>query len=387
MNKKSLSFLVTTLAIASLVFSSLSFFPGEAAASNDPLLDGATFHVNMKSANALSSETKGDANESGETLHVTADYESYEIPGVGGGRRNPQWVDVGTWSSTRRDSAITIEDISVTFNIWYSIAGETTGAESTFRFTLSMDGEQIAHVEGSSEDPPGNQIREYTASVFPDISYVVPAESVLELYIEYKAYEDCDVYFDSANYDSGFFADSNFCKVFGYKVSTNSAKVEIYDAFDANWEEVSSYLILEVDGSAVSAEIMVEQGKTRNMNGTDFKTSYIEWIFETPVQEGQSVDLYIKYVAGSKDEAGYQLRLDVGEGAGTLGGSGNGDDGGGDDNDMIYAAGGIGAVVVVVGLVLFRKKRGGSEEKEDFDEDEDDEDEEYDEDEEMDYED
>ncbi len=372
--------LITILTVLCLLTAAFGFLADEVAAADEPISTTGRFHINLQDDSSLSPETKGDANETGATQTVYADYDDIFI-----GRSNPRWVDVGTWSSTSRDSEFVIDATPIVFNMWYSIAGETNGAQCTFRFTLSVDGVQVAYVEGESEDPNANEVVEYTASASAEMT-TVPAGANMELYIEYKAFEDCDIYFDSVAYDSGFWLDTDFCKVFSFEAKTKEVSLEIYDSFQVDWEEVANHIILEIDGSKTTdAMLTVEKGKKRNVNGTDLNTETIVWEFSSALVKDQVVTIKIRFNDGEHN--GFTFQVEVGGKA--VGNPSSGDDGDddGSDDTMLYA--GVGGVLILLcvgGAVLFMKKR-----KEDGNDDfqlDDEEDEDYEDDEdEMEYED
>jgi len=349
----------------------------------------ALLHVNLKGDDSLNSETKAP-DAQGETRYVAAEYtELY------GGRSNKQWVAVGTWASSARDSAFDFGG-RVTFNIWYRLIQEMDySGEPEFRFTLSADGTQIIQLAGpEGQDPGDDSIIEYTVSGNFD-SFVLDAGMDLSLDIEYRAWEDCEVNYDNASYDSGFFVDSNFCMVFSYGGKDDKITTEVYDAWGANWDMVGYHIEISIDGTEVTdAGFITKSGNKYTVDQDEYQSTLIQWTLTEDLQKGQNVTIWIKYSpADVGEDRGFEKGFEIGSGGGGGGGggggSGNGDDDDDDDNTMIYAAvGSVGAAVAVVGLVLFVKKRGGSEEEEDYDEDEewDEEDEDYDEDDEMDYE-
>jgi len=359
------------VAASCLMFTSVIMSADETAGETQ-VLEGGYFHVNMKAMEELSPETKEDRSDAGEFQHVDADYDENSLIIIGT-RGNARWVDVGTWTTSSRDSNFIIYGDSITFNIWYEIAGEMADdSQCTFRFTLLVDDAEIAQAEGPEETPEANTIVEYTAHTNDFSETDVPVDSVLKLKVEYKALEDCDIHFDCANYDSGFWVEANFVKVFGYSASTTSVQIEIYDGFSPDWIAVSSYFVLEVAGNNTSfGDPSISEGKSREYNGSKLKTTFIEWVFDTPIENGQSVSLFVAYTIGGKDDAAYELSVEAGSGS-VFGGGDDDDD---DDFEIAgqdgYMVSGIIAAVAGGGAAgaffVIRKRR--EEDDEDYEED------------------
>ncbi len=360
MSYKSPTFLLTVLVILSFALPVFPLLINETASADDTVEEGADLHVNMKEGETLSSETKSDSNETGVTQKVFADYDDF-----GAGRTNARWVDVGTWTSTSRDNDMSLEEgsSSMEFNLWYSIAGETNDAQCAFRFILILDGEEIVYVEGMDESPAADQVVEYWTLQNPNASYVIPATSTLELKIRYKAFEDCDIYYDSTLQDSGFWMTSNFCKVFGAEATTSQVSIEVYDAWGADWDEVVHFLVVDIDGAEPEEEYRVEEGKTRKYNGTDCKTTIITWVLGFKAEKGALVKVNLKYTVGDYNDPGLKINFEVGTSGGSLA---DDDDDDSDSGIMIYVA--LVAVVAAgaIGGVFFMKNRdeGGDEEEE-----------------------
>ena len=374
MSHKNPTFLLTILVVLGLALSVFPLAIMETASAADEVEEGANLHVNMKESNGLSSETKSDANDTGATQHVFADYDDF-----GAGRVNPRWVDVGIWSSASRDSDISLTKATMEFNLWYSIAGETTEAHCTFRFILILDGEEIVYVEGMDESPEANQIVEYWTLQTPNMSYTIPAASTLELKIRYKAFEDCDIYFDSTSHDSGFWMESDFCKIFGAEATQSQVTLEVYDAWGADWEEVIHFIEIEVGGSEPEGEYSITEGKTRKYNDTEYKTTIITWKLGFKAAKGDVVDINIVYNQADNKGSGLSIYFEVGMAGGTLADGDDDDSGGG---IIIFAVVGVVVAGAVVGGFVFMKKKGEGED----DEDEDYVDEDHQEEDEMEYE-
>ena len=391
MSQNSLSKTTALLAVVLLALSTVMVLAPEASAA-DPIADGGPFHVNLKAEDKLSSDTKGDANATGESQYVQGSYDDM----IGLGRSNKDWADVGTWTSTARETSFTMGG-SISFNMWLNLRDEGFDAEAAFRFTLSVDGTQVCQVEGQpSADPGDNSIYEYRASgTCQEVE--VPEGAEISLYIEYNAWEDCDIHFDSATYDSGYMVTSNFCKVYSFQVGTKETTVEVFDAWGADWEAVANHFVLDADGSSVDFQVSSKNGKNQDFNGSKLLTTMVILDYSgTPLSKGQSVDIYVQYTPANKEEAGYKLNASVGSGSGS---TGDDDDDEGSSMTIILVGGVLALVAIGVVFMVVTKKGGdlpflgkkSSDAKADDDDDDDwdddeEEDEEYEEDDEMDYE-
>jgi len=352
-------------------------------------------HVNLKSGDELNSETKLPSDQQ-EQMYVQADIDD------GYAARRKYWTDAGTWTSSSRESAFNVGG-RVTFNIWYNIiqGSPEYDALPEFRFTLSADGTQLIQIAGpEGQDPGDDSILEYTVSGNFDSVELEPGAE-LSLYIEYRAYEDCNIHYDNATYDSGFFAESDFCMVFSYGGNGDKVSTEVYDAWGADWDRVGNYIEIFIDGAEANVSgFITKDGNKYTVDENEYQSTLIQWTLEEKLQKGQNVTLWIKYTPApgeTSDDRGFEKGFEVGSGGGGGGGGGGSSGGDGDsDDDKWYedtmVLGGIGGVAAIaaIGLVFMfvikpRREAGDEDEDEDYDEDED-EDEDYDEDEEMDYE-
>ena len=347
---------------------------GESSKSQEAFL-----HVNLKGGDKLHSETK-DPNAEGETKWVQADYDQV----TPFSRAQKRWVDVGTWTSSSRDSTFKF-GTRVTFNIWYSIRDEGYNADPEFRFTLSVDGTQLVQVTGpTGQDPGDDSILEYTASGNFDPIDLEP-DSELSLKIEYRAWEDCDIYYDNATYDSGFFIQSDFCKVFNYGGKDNKIFVEVYDGWDADWRLVGYYIDITIDGQDVKPGFVTKEGCKYTVDGTMYRSTLIEWTLDQQLEKGQNVTIWIKYTPADKGEdRGFEKGFEVGaSGGGTPPGGGNEEESSGNDNTILFigAGGAVVAAAAGIGIYMFviKPRREGSQEEEEYEEEEEEEEMEYEE--------
>ena len=382
-NRKIFTFALFILMMLSTGVTFLS--PVEEVGGEDSEAETASLHVNLKSGEELSSETQAPDAQA-EVMWVQANVNNY------GAVIQKDWGDVATWRSTSRERMFSFGG-NVAFNIWYSLRDEGHDGGPEFRFTISVDGQQVSQITGpQGEDNDDDTIFEYKATgTFDPIE--LPPDAELSLKLEYRSFEDCDLYYDNATYDSGMFAESDFCKFFSYSGKGDKIDIEVYDAWGADWDKVGSYVVISIDGQETSfSGFITREGQTYE---DDVQSTLIQYTLEEGLVEGQTVSIWVKYSPSPGEtpgDRGFEKSFEVGAGGGG-GGGGDGGSSGGDDEDddanNIIIFGAIGGVVAAgaIGGFVFMKKRGeGDEDEEEYDEDEEDEDEDYDEEDEMDYE-
>jgi len=379
--EKGRRFFATMLIVLVLLSAAVPLFAAIPVVSGEEVQrETAPLHLNLKKEDKFSPETEQDSNHTGEVRHVTANHDQ-----IGNLIYNVDWEEVGTWTSDDLAGDLSAEG-QVQFNIWYQVTENVNNNNVDWEFRLSYNDEDVcyAKLENANQDTD----RPIEVSVQGTLNRTITASSgdSFSVYIRYRSAADCDVYYDSRNYDSGASILSDPVIVFNGKRSGSDVSSEFYDAFGINWERNGKYFCrIEIDGEGGYGDDFTETeqgGEKPGPNGTT-KYSTTRIIFKD-VPSGKSVTITIAYGVMDNSTSGSWSFTFTGKGGGNGGGSNDDSD---DDNTMLFAGGGIGAAVVVVGLVLFRKKRGGSEKEEDYDEDEgwDEEDEDYDEDDEMDY--
>ena len=386
MNTKGRIFTLAVLALLVLATGMTLFTASNEVAGEETQAAMAKLHVNLKASDKLQTETKAP-DAAGEQLWVQATFDEY--PGT---RANKDWSDVGTWSSASREGAFKMGG-AVTFNVWFSIRDEGYDADPEFRFTLNVDGTNLITSTGAiMTDPGDDRIMEYKVNGNFD-AVDVATSSAIDLKIEYRAWEDCDVYFDNASYDSGFFVGGDFLQVFSYGGSGDKITAEVYDAWGADWDKTAYHIDISVDGTKES-----KPGFITKVGGKydDIQSTLIQWTIMNDLEAGQNVSLWIKYSpADVGEDYGFEKGFEVGaSGTGGGGSTGGGDDDdSSDDNTIIYVGGAVGGLVIFGAVFMFVIKPKMDARKEDEDDDEDwdeddeeDDDEDYEDDEEMDYE-
>ncbi len=141
-----------------------------------------------------------------EELRIKADY--YQGPMT---RSNKRWVDAGSWEwETNQEHTLGPE---VDFRLWYTTRDEGYSDGPEFRFTLTANGASLGIWTGQ-QDQAVTSPKLYTVQGYFD-AVTIPAGTMLEVKVEYRAFEDCYIYFGNRDYDSGLRVDvePNFTSV------------------------------------------------------------------------------------------------------------------------------------------------------------------------------
>lgn len=164
---------------------------------------------------------------------IEADFDDGPLPQT---RSNRRWVTAGTWISEPTTQDITLEG-PVTFNIWFREVDEGYDNLPEWRFILLYDNQSIAHVETGETASDPEDIIEITDTAHLSLtrqtdSITIAEGGVLSLSIEYLGFEDVNIYFGNASYDSGIsvYADPGFSEKPGienYGVAVTASKTKL----------------------------------------------------------------------------------------------------------------------------------------------------------------
>ena len=323
-------------------------------------------HLNLKANDILSPETEHKNDTEAQTKRVKAKYDSY--PGV---KTNRQWVDVGTWTSDAVAGDFTIKG-TVVFNIWFKEIDDGTDNSPDWQFDLKQNDESVAHVEkdGTNSDP--NKVIEVTASVALTQDVQVKAGDKLSVYIQYRGWEDCDVYYDNITYDSGVKADMDSLAILKAD-SDNGVYAKFFDAFGTGWDKNGKFFCsVSYGGNTIYGNEQTEVsdgGDVQGDNGTTYKTTMIKFNDAKP-SKGTSVTVTISYFPVENGSAmGWSYTFTASD-SGSSDSGGIGGLGGSDSSSTtIFAV--VGVVVVLGGALAFfyKKKQSGEDEYEEEGED------------------
>lgn len=359
--------ILVMMIISIMILSALTIPAGEAQGGEREFKQ---VHINLKADDKLGPEFEHDNETEPQKKRVHAKYDQY--PGT---RANREWVDVGTWISEGLDGSMTLDSGQFTFNIWFQVMQSDYNANADWEFHLYHNDGEIASASVTNSDESKDHPVEVRAS--GNIGSPVDAQvgDTFKIYIRYQAWEDCDVYYDTMEYDSGGVGSMDSIHILEAK---GSVEARFFDAFGINWDTQGKYFCNVNTGDSVvvgdaNTEIR-DGGAVEGANGTTYQTTKINFK-DIDVQKGTNVVVMISYGLSDSSE-GWTITYTAGSE-----GSSNGDD---DDDLPIAAIGGVSAVVVVLGGVLaylfIFKKRGeeyeDDEEYEEYEEDEEYEDEE-----------
>ena len=326
-------------------------------------------HINLKQGYGLSPETEHNSDTEAQTQTVQADYQDGLI-----GRTDRQWVDVGTWTSSGIDSAFTLDSGQYKFNMWFQVADTDYQADPDWEFTLRHNEENLASVQILNTAESNTEPIEVWATT--NIGSPVDAASgdTFEIFIRYRAWEDCTIYYDNVTYDAGGVGSMDSVVI----LSADKSSAKFHDAWGINWDAEGKYYCELNYGGTVNigsgdTEIS-EGGDVEGDNGTTYSTTKIKF---NNIDEGDGdvVQITINY---GHNESSEGWTANAGSTGG--GGGGDGDDDSSDDELSVATIGAVGGVVVVLAAVkayLFVFKKRGEESEDDEEEYEEYEDEEY----------
>jgi len=273
----------------------------------------ANLHFNFKENGILLPETKGDLTAAPEEIYVEAEYTE-----IGGLRVNKQSVQVGKWvlSSREMDFNFTIEY----FNFWYYIVQEPfQDADPEYFFDFNLNGNLLIDGTSNSFDPDNEQVREHVWNMELDTIFVSYYD-LIEIYFNYSGYEDLVVYIDNATYDTGIQGNTNILFPLGISAKSNKISIEIYDIFNSNWNEVKSFIDVNINSTLFSIDsIEIEEKNNVHLNNTHVNTTIINWNLNNSFIGGEEVKIWIKFTfAQPGEEKGIIIE--------TYGQSGDGED-------------------------------------------------------------
>ncbi len=316
-------------------------------------------HLNLKADDKLSPETEHANDTEAQKKRVKAKYDNYGVA-----KANRQWVDVGTWTSDGVAGDFTIKG-TVVFNIWFEEVDDGTDNSPDWQFDLKQNDQSVAHVEKDGTDSQPNKVIEVTASVALSDDVQVKAGDKLSVYIQYRGWEDCDVYYDNITYDSGVKADMDSLSILEAG-SDKGVYAKFFDAFGTNWDKNGKFFCsVSFSGSTIYGSEQTEVsdgGDVQGDNGTTYKTTMIKFNDAKP-SKGTSVTVTISYFPAENGSAmGWSYTFTATD-SGSSGSSGGIGGLGGSSSSSTSL---IAVVVVVIALggvgAFLYKKRQSTEE-------------------------
>ena len=322
---------------------------GYTASAEETTLQGGiqTVHLNLKTKPDFSPETTTE--EAKEEQPPTA-YTS-EMADL---FRTKEWTEIGTWEAdgVQYDTAY---EGSAKFNIWWVQDPNDSDdyyADVQYRWTLMLDGQDIAHFEDENEhnceQGRGNPC-EWTASTGFNTTEPFVAGQVLSVKVEYAAYAKIYIYYDNATFDSGVSFDADAIYFGGGTYNSNQVSFDIVEAWSTNLNTaVDEYFVYIVVDSVTQANdgVTIGSGAEYDVGNSQITGQKITW----PIGVNSAPSVTFSYSTNESDTASTLINL----GAGNGGGVGDEESGGG----MLGIPGFSTALAIVsVGLIASFKRR------------------------------
>lgn len=252
-------------------------------------------HINLKADDVFSPETTSDSDAEPERNRVIADYDS-----IGVILTNRRYVDVGEWESDPLEADMTLEG-PILHNLWFMEVSSTSGGDNNpdWKFEFRHNGENVSFIEiegtDSSDESP---IEIFAVSNLSDPIEALAGDT-FGIYIQYKGWEDIDVYYDTQQYDSGSGAEMDSLHVLDICAFEETVEIEVFDAFGSSWSEIGSFTEIEVRGNQSDVEdFEIEEGDQYNVNGDDVTATKLSLTIRASCRGGDSVEGSISYSPG-----------------------------------------------------------------------------------------
>ncbi len=347
-----------TIIMLSLVLTVIAVPEGN---GQDVIREAKNVHINMKADSVFSPEYESGNDTEPQKKRVFADYDDY-----GAVLMNQRYVDVGTWTSDGMEGDMTVSG-NILFNIWFIEVSNNGGSanDPDWIFELQYNGDAVAQVEIMDTASSDTQVIEITAQTNLAEPLSVGPGDTLGVYIQYKGWEDIDVYYDNIDYDSGALISMDSLVIF----NADKSSVRFYDAWGLNWDINGKYFCFIDYGGTINMgdldTVVEDGGSVEGDNGTSFQTVRINFN-NIDKGTGGDVSVTVNYGPNGTSEGWY---MDAGSGGG--GDDGNGD--GGDDISTSTIAGAGAFVIVLIGVLAYlfvfkNKAKGEEEEDEEYEE-------------------
>ena len=284
--------MIRSLVLGIALFSVL-FIVGEADAENETDNPEYTIHFNMKEdETTLSLQTKGPG-EPEAKKDVDADLD-YVLPGGGAAGRNP--VHVGEWIS---DKAMYRQIMRIeSANLWYDESGEYEDNDCIWTFEIKINGETVETIERDcqQEHTPGQDgyTREEVFSISVDITLEPGDEFSMDLTVE--TWDDIDLFFDNATYDTGYYVVTNPLTFAGVSRSGETVSMEFIEAWPVSWKDNLrfDYIIVQDEYMEVmdNNAAQVSTGEGIDMGNGTVQSTVITW---SDIPADNNVKIHMDY--------------------------------------------------------------------------------------------
>ena len=317
--------------------------PAHAVAQDDQYSQVNRFHMNMKTNDELSPETQPLE----ENTIAQRPPKSYTNNGI---LLQRDWETVGTWTAPPLEYDLEVGN-QVTFNMWFQNLEASDSADDSqtqFDWTLRLNGADIANAQSPSTD--ANDRREVRATATLSNTEFLAGDE-LSLYIEYWAFDEVEIYYDSPDNNSGFYMDGNSLIPIELNKKGGNVQLSLVDAFGTSLDDPVElqWIQLMIDGATLPSDgYQVETGTDDVMIfNTSVKPSMVSW----PYSGGgkKDVQVLLSYYphnesSGSGDIEVWDIIINVNMASGS------------DDDDPALGFGGALVAVAAVSIYLARRR-------------------------------
>ena len=205
------------------------------------LIDGLTNDYYLFGNNYELNKTSGNPSE----LKIIAKFQDYGFV-----RINREWVDVGTWTYNVSNDEIILHN-KVMFNIWYKEIDEGFENDPDWQFSIKYNGEYVGNEEilESYSHPENASLIRAQVDLIRDI--IPKVGDSIEIYIQYRGWENCTVYLNNVSYESNVFLSENEIPGISYEIMASELSLgehriylKVMDNFGIWSDEVSTLLII-----------------------------------------------------------------------------------------------------------------------------------------------
>jgi len=247
--------------------------PTTAVAEGDQHSKVNRFHMNMKMNDEFSPETNADEED-------TIAYKPPKSHSTSGPFITREWKRVGEWTSGELDYDLEVGS-GVTFNMWFEELESGDGgddARTQFDWTLNLNGNDIANAR-CGETSAEERTEARANSGLNETMFL--AGDIISLYIEYWSFDEINIYYDSAENNSGMFIDGNALIPLELKKKGGNVEFSIADAFNTDMKDaVENYWVqLVIDGETLNTDgYTIESADEEvQVSNSSVKPTLISW--------------------------------------------------------------------------------------------------------------
>ena len=181
-----------------------------------------------------------------EVKRVEAVYDDYEVI-----RTNRQWTDIGTWTSEPLINQMKVNSETF-FILWVSDAEENQRDDCEFRFTVKYNEQVIGQRHIENQTVPETPTKITTAVDVNATTFEI--DDKFSIYLEYRGWDDIDVYYDNETYDSGININANPITIYEVYGKLDRIGFRFTDAFDNHRRFNSKIYSIMIDDKKVEID-------------------------------------------------------------------------------------------------------------------------------------